>query len=123
MLVLGLEPGGFHLSGNDFRRRVRERWPDADVQHQPQHDTADLTAHLAPPGGRSWSIDHARDGELLSTDGDRRQVDEFVAWVCSWLTPDQAAFLMDDGAHAVVRLRPGMTATEARAEMGPPPWA
>lgn len=123
MMVLGLEPGGFHLAADEFRQRVTDWWPDVVVRQRPPHDAADLTAHLARPGERSWSIDHARDGEVLSTDGDRRQVDELVAWVCSWLTPDQAAFLMDDGAHAVVRLRRGMTAAEAWAGMRPPPWA
>lgn len=98
----------------DFEAALRERWPDAQVEPNPEHGLFAFDFTVSVEGAR---VDggFARDGRMLAIGDEVLPTAHVAVWFRGLTPPEQALLFYDDGYAGHVELTPGMTAADLAA--------
>ena len=124
-MIAILSPTGRALpvsSAEQFRRLVQLRWDYADFVEQPLRDgVTDVQVDVPTTDGRGIRIYHAADGQSISSD-DRAYRFEIAEWACTWTSENDDFIMLDIDTDHIVKLAPGLTASELEAMEQPADW-
>jgi hypothetical protein len=98
----------WNIDAGDFVRRLRERWPDAEVRsvEDPQRPYG-VDFVIPDVGGERVDGSLDRAGQTLSLDAGPRPSAEVAAWFRSLAPPEQPLVFYDQSMTNVADLEPG----------------
>jgi hypothetical protein len=102
----------WRMTADDFERRLRERWPDADVRRIDDDERTYVLQFTLPGDGPPVVGGLEREGWTVFVEGDSAQAAEVARWFREQVPDEQPLLFYDQEYSGQVELTPDTTVEE-----------